>query len=57
MFQVEKQNRIVNVGTCPGVSPGGFIAGGGYGLLSPSLGLAVDNVLEIKVHVQIDGFY
>ena len=31
------------------VGPGGFIAGGGYSPLTPSLGLGVDNVLEIKV--------
>ena len=36
-------------GNSPLPGPGGLIAGGGYGPVTPSLGLAVDNVLEIKV--------
>lgn len=31
------------------VSVGGYLSGGGHGMLSPEFGLAVDNVLEIEV--------
>ena len=48
-FQVEKHDRVMIHGTNDAIGPGGFIAGGGYGPLTPSLGLGVDNVLEIKV--------
>ena len=49
VLQVEKHNRTVVGGNNGRVGPGGFIAGGGFGPLNPSLGLGVDNVLEIKV--------
>ena len=37
-------------GTCPTVgAAGGYLAGGGYGILTQEHGLAVDNALQIKV--------
>ena len=39
-------------GNSNGHGPGGFIAGGGMGPLTPSFGLALDNVLEIKVLIR-----
>ena len=48
-FQVAKHGRLVFGVNDNGIGPGGYIASGGYGPLSPTFGLAVDNVLEIKV--------
>ena len=46
---MERYGRLVFGGNNNGIGLGGYIAGGGYGPLSPVFGLAVDNVLEIKV--------
>ena len=48
-LQAAKHGRLVFGGNNNGIGPGGYIAGGGYGPLSPAFGLAVDNVLEVKV--------
>ena len=50
---MEQFGRVLPVGSCKNVGLGGYIAAGGYGGLSPALGLGVDSVLEIKVHVLI----
>lgn len=36
-------------GSCVTVSLGGYLTGGGYGALTPWLGLAVDQILEVEV--------
>ena len=41
-------------GFCPGVSPGGYMMGGGHGPLQRKYGLSVDNLLEITM-VALDG--
>lgn len=44
-------------GACPTVgAAGGYLAGGGYGILTQEHGLAVDNALQIKV-VLVNGTY
>ena len=44
-----KQNLTVVGGGCETVSVGGYMTGGGYGALTASRGLAVDNLLEVEV--------
>ncbi len=51
---LDKYGQIAVGGNCKTVSPGGYITGGGHSILSPSRGLAVDNVIEIEV-VTADG--
>ncbi|MFH8369137.1 FAD-binding oxidoreductase [Streptomyces sp. NPDC018031] len=41
----------VPAGWCPGVGAGGHIAGGGYGVLSRSMGLVVDHLYAVEVVV------
>lgn len=36
-------------GSCETVSLGGYLTGGGYGALTPWLGLGVDQILEVEV--------
>lgn len=43
-------------GSCPTVASGGWIAGCGYGALSPDYDLGVDNVVQMKV-VRPDGCF
>ena len=45
---------VVNGGRCPSVGVSGFILGGGIGPFSRSYGMAVDNLLEVKI-VAADG--
>ncbi|KAL7945855.1 hypothetical protein V8C42DRAFT_321755 [Trichoderma barbatum] len=41
---------MIVAGSCPSVGPaGGWIAGGGHGITTPSFGLGVDNVQQMKV--------
>lgn len=42
-------NLTIVGGTGETVSLGGYVSGGGYGVLTPWLGLAVDQVLEVEV--------
>lgn len=42
-------NSTVVGGTGKSVSVGGYVTGGGHGVLGPKYGLAADNVLEIEV--------
>ncbi|KAK3387405.1 hypothetical protein B0H63DRAFT_469968 [Podospora didyma] len=44
-----EHNLTIVGGTGETVSLGGYISGGGYGVLTPWLGLAVDQVLEVEV--------
>ena len=48
-IQVDKHKRVIVGPGANAVSPSGFTMGGGHSPLSPTLGLAVDNVLEIQV--------
>ena len=48
-MKVDKHDRVILTPVGLQVSVGGYIANGGFGYLSPALGLSVDNVLEIKV--------
>lgn len=45
----DEHGTVVVGGGGKSVSVGGYLSGGGHGLLSPEFGLAVDNVLEIEV--------
>ncbi|KAK4216592.1 hypothetical protein QBC37DRAFT_87669 [Rhypophila decipiens] len=45
----DKLNRTVVGGGAKTVSVGGFLTGGGHGLLAPRYGLGADNVLEMQV--------
>ena len=45
----DKHGTVVVGGGAKSVSVGGYLSGGGHGLLSPEFGLAVDNVLEMEV--------
>ena len=47
--QVDKYDRVVVGGSAHNVTSGGYTMGGGHSPISRSLGLAVDNVLEIQV--------
>lgn len=42
-------NRVISSGWCSTVGMVGFHLGGGHGPFAPSMGLGVDNVLEIEV--------
>ncbi|WPJ61265.1 hypothetical protein SMAC4_07193 [Sordaria macrospora] len=42
-------SRVIVSGWCSTVGMVGFHLGGGHGILAPSMGLGVDNVLEIEV--------
>ncbi|EHK47862.1 hypothetical protein TRIATDRAFT_44348 [Trichoderma atroviride IMI 206040] len=42
-------NLVIVGGSCETVSLGGYLTGGGYGALTPWLGLAVDQILEVEV--------
>ncbi|KAG7409343.1 hypothetical protein DER46DRAFT_628645 [Fusarium sp. MPI-SDFR-AT-0072] len=44
-----KYDRVVASGWCSTVGMAGFHLGGGHGPFAPSMGLGVDNVLEIEV--------
>jgi FAD/FMN-containing dehydrogenase len=44
-----KFNKTVVVGSSPTVSVGGFISGGGHGILSGRYGLGADSVLQLKL--------
>jgi FAD/FMN-containing dehydrogenase len=44
-----KHNLTIVGGTGETVSLGGYVSGGGYGVLTPWLGLAADQVLEVEV--------
>ncbi|KAI3536091.1 hypothetical protein CSPX01_10994 [Colletotrichum filicis] len=44
-----KHNRVVASGWCSTVGMVGFHLGGGHGPFAPSMGLGVDNLLEIEV--------
>ncbi|KAH7232308.1 uncharacterized protein BKA55DRAFT_580942 [Fusarium redolens] len=44
-----KYDRVVSSGWCSTVGMAGFHLGGGHGPFAPSMGLGVDNVLEIEV--------
>ena len=48
-MQVDKYKRVIVGPGAQVVSAGGYTMGGGHSPLSPALGLAVDNVLEIQV--------
>lgn len=55
-------NLVIVGGSCETVSLGGYLTGGGYGALTPWLGLAVDQILEVEVvlpngHVVIANSY
>jgi FAD/FMN-containing dehydrogenase len=51
----DKEKLVTIVGTCPTVGiAGGFIQGGGHGLLGRTFGMASDNALQFKV-VTADG--
>lgn len=47
--EVHGHQRVILGSAAPSVSPGGYTLGGGHSFLSPSLGLAVDNLLEVQV--------
>ena len=49
-----KFNRTIVAGSSNTVSVGGFITGGGHGILSGKYGLGADNVLQIEL-VTADG--
>ncbi|KAL7931422.1 hypothetical protein V8C35DRAFT_310351 [Trichoderma chlorosporum] len=44
-----QHNRVIASGWCSTVGMVGFHLGGGHGFLAPSMGLGVDNMLEIEV--------
>ncbi|KKP04724.1 hypothetical protein THAR02_03204 [Trichoderma harzianum] len=49
MHAFSKQyNRVITLGRCSMVSMFGFYLGGGHSPFGPSMGLGVDNVLEIE---------
>lgn len=52
-LQLDKYKRVVAGGSAHMVTPGGYTLGGGHGPLSPSIGLAVDNLLEIQVRQRL----
>ncbi|TVY84607.1 FAD-linked oxidoreductase azaL [Lachnellula suecica] len=41
--------RAISHGTCPGVGIGGHVAGGGYGYISHTQGLAMDNLVGAQM--------
>jgi FAD/FMN-containing dehydrogenase len=45
----DKRGSVVVGGGCRTVSVGGFVPGGGHGLLTTDFGLAADNVLQVEV--------
>ena len=47
--ECSKHNLIVPIGTCPTNGLGGFVAGGGCGFYQRNYGLAMDNLLGIKI--------
>ncbi|KAK3596576.1 hypothetical protein CHS0354_015109 [Potamilus streckersoni] len=49
--KLQKVDRVVVGGSSHTVSPGGYTLGGGHGPIARSFGLAVDQVLEMKVVV------
>ena len=48
-IQVDKHKRVIVGPGSHGSSPSGYTMGGGHSPLSRTLGLAVDNVLEMQV--------
>ncbi|KIJ10986.1 hypothetical protein PAXINDRAFT_171977 [Paxillus involutus ATCC 200175] len=50
----EENNITAVLGACTTVGGPGFLQGGGHGLMAPSLGLAVEHVLELEL-VTADG--
>ncbi|OJA12133.1 hypothetical protein AZE42_09037 [Rhizopogon vesiculosus] len=50
----EVTNISVVIGACTTVGAGGFLQGGGHGVLTPAYGLGADHVLEIEL-VTADG--
>ena len=51
LFQVHTHGRIMIGGVAKSTTTGGYTLGGGHSSLSPSLGLAVDNLLEVQVRI------
>jgi FAD/FMN-containing dehydrogenase len=45
----DQHNTTIVGGGAKSVSVGGYITGGGHGMLAPDYGLAADNVLQIEV--------
>ncbi|KAL1858162.1 hypothetical protein Daus18300_010043 [Diaporthe australafricana] len=50
----DEEGLMINGGRCPSVGVSGFILGGGIGPFSRSLGMAVDNLMEVTI-VTADG--
>ncbi|MBX3170730.1 MAG: FAD-binding oxidoreductase [Candidatus Eremiobacteraeota bacterium] len=46
MSALAERQRMLPLGTCPGVGLSGYLLGGGYGLVSRALGLGCDRVLD-----------
>ena len=46
MSALADKQRMLPLGTCPGVGLSGYLLGGGYGLVSRAMGLGCDQVLD-----------
>ncbi|ESO97044.1 hypothetical protein LOTGIDRAFT_239224 [Lottia gigantea] len=53
--EVDKYGRVVVGGSDPSVGMGGYTQGGGHSPICRSLGLAVDNLLEVKLIIADGG--
>ena len=54
ILQVAGTGYISISGFCPGVTPGGYMLGGGHGPMQRKYGLSIDNLLEVTM-VALDG--